>query len=190
MIVYMLSDLKFEKEKYMHNSKTKHEKRWGERDDLTGEHTFGDTGQILFAFLFFGVWITDSFFLNYTTQLNQQISLWIRIPLGMVILGFSGYCAWSGLRIVFDEVRETPSVIRKGIFGVIRHPVYLSEVLLYWGFFILGMSLASFAVLFCAMIFLYFLSRYEEKLLLKRFGKEYQEYIQDVGMWIPRLKKR
>ncbi len=174
----------------MTHPKTRHEKRWGERNDLTGEHTFGDVGQLLVAIVFFGVWITDSFFLNYTTQLNQLVSGWIRNPFGIVILILSGYCARTGLRIVFDEVRETPSVIRKGIFGVVRHPIYLSEVLLYFGMFLLSMSLASLLVMITATIFLYFLCRHEEKLLLKRFGKDYEDYMQEVGMWFPRLKKK
>ena len=34
--------------------------RWFEhRDDLAGEHSLGDAGQIFFALLFFGIWITD-----------------------------------------------------------------------------------------------------------------------------------
>jgi protein-S-isoprenylcysteine O-methyltransferase Ste14 len=94
------------------------------------------------------------------------------------------------LRIVFGEVRQSPSVIRKGVFGVVRHPIYLSEVLLYLGLFLLNMSLAAGAVLLGAAAFLYYLSRYEERLLLKRFGDDYRLYIRDVGMWLPRLRRR
>lgn len=174
----------------MTKPKSRHEKRWGERDDLTGEHGMGDAGQLFFAILFFGVCIADSFFLNYTTQLNQFVSDWIQNAFGIAILIISGYCAFNGLRIVFHEVRDTPSVIRKGVFGVVRHPIYLSEVLLYLGMFLLSMSLASLAVMLAATVFLYFLCRHEETLLLKRFGKDYEEYMQEVGMWLPRLKKR
>ncbi len=173
----------------MTKQKSRHEKRWGERDDLTGEHGIGDAGQLFFAVIFFGVWIADSFFLNYTTQLNHFVYDWIRNTLGIAILIISGYCAFNGLRIVFHEVRDTPSVIRKGVFGIVRHPIYLSEVLLYLGMFMLSMSLASLAVMLVADIFLYFLCRHEEKLLLKRFGKDYEDYMQEVGMWVPRLKK-
>jgi protein-S-isoprenylcysteine O-methyltransferase Ste14 len=94
------------------------------------------------------------------------------------------------LRIVFGEVRQTPSVIRKGVFGVVRHPIYLSEVLLYLGLFLLNMSLAAAAILLGAAAFLYYLSRYEERLLLKRFGDDYRSYARDVGMWLPRLGRR
>ena len=107
-----------------------------------------------------------------------------------MLISLSAYCAWSGLRIVFGDVRETPSVIREGVFGVVRHPIYLSEVQLYLGLFMLNMSLAAGAVLIGATAFLYFLSRYEERLLLKRFGDDYSSYMRDVGMWVPRLRRK
>ena len=173
----------------MKESKTTREKWFEQRDDLTGEHTFGDAGQVIFALLFLGIWIADSFFLKYTTQLNDIVPALVRKPIGILLLCLSVYCAWSGLRIVFGEVRETPSVIRKGVFGVVRHPIYLSEVLLYLGLFMLNMSLAAGAILLGATVFLYYLSRYEERLLLKRFGDDYRSYMRDVGMWVPRLRK-
>ena len=71
-----------------------------------------------------------------------------------------------------------------------RHPIYLSEVLLYLGLFMLNMSLAAGVVGLGATAFLYYLSQYEEKLLLKRFGEGYRTYMRDVGIWIPRLRRK
>jgi protein-S-isoprenylcysteine O-methyltransferase Ste14 len=128
--------------------------KWFEqRDDLSGEHPFGDAGQIIFALFFWGIWIADSFFLKCTIQLNDIVPALVRKPVGIVLLCLSAYCAWSGLRIVFGEVRQSPSVIRKGVFGVVRHPIYLSEVLLYLGLFLLNMSLAAAAILLGRLLF-------------------------------------
>jgi protein-S-isoprenylcysteine O-methyltransferase Ste14 len=168
--------------------KTVREKWFDQRDDLTGEHQWGDVGQGICALLFFGVWITDSFFLKYTTQLNEMVPLFIRKPISIVVLCSAAFLAFFGLKIVFHEVREAPSVIRKGVFRVVRHPIYFSEVLLYLGLFIRNMSLAAGVVWIGALIFLYHLSRYEEKLLLNRFGEDYESYMRDVGMWFPRIK--
>lgn len=166
------------------------DKWFHQRDDLTGEHRWGDAGQIICALLFFGVWITDSFFLMYTTQLNEVVSPLVRKPIGFLLLCVASYFAWSGLMIVFGEVREKPSVIRKGVFGLVRHPIYLSEVFLYLGLFMLNMSLTAGVVWIGASVFLYYLSRYEERLLLDRFGKDYESYMRDVGMWIPRIRRK
>jgi len=160
------------------------------RSDLTGEHTVGDAGQLVLACLFAATWILDTFFLKYTTFLNTHVPIGIRIPLGVVLLVLSGYLAKTGLSIVFGEKREKPGVIRKGVFNAVRHPIYLSEILLYLGFLVLSISLAAVFVWVIAIVFLHFISRYEESLLLDRFGEAYEQYMREVPMWIPRLRKR
>jgi len=170
--------------RHSHNGSSRH------RDDLTGEHRWGDAGQLALALMFIAVWITDSFILNYTTFLNQYIPLYIRTPLGIIFLFVSGYLARAGLKTVFRDEEKEPGVIREGVFGIMRHPIYLGEVLLYIGFLFLSLSLAAAVVWLVATGFLFYISRFEEKLLLKRFGKAYKEYMNDVPMWIPRLRKR
>ena len=160
------------------------------RSDLAGEHAVGDAGQLVLACLFAVTWIADTFFLHYTTFVNRTVPLAIRIPVGIALLALAGYLARTGLSIVFGETREKPEVIRKGVFGVVRHPIYLSEILLYLGFLAMSISLAAAVVWVIAIAFLHAISRYEEKLLLARFDKEYEQYMRDVPMWIPRLRKR
>jgi len=161
-----------------------------QRSDLTGEHSVGDVGQIVLACLFAATWISDTLLLKYTTFLNHYVPLGIRIPLGVILLVLSGYLAGAGLSIVVGKKREDPGVIRKSVFNVVRHPIYLSEILLYLGFLMLSISLAAGFVWVIAILFLHYISRYEERLLLARFGEEYEQYMREVPMWIPRLRKR
>ncbi len=161
-----------------------------QRDDLAGEHAVGDIGQIVLAVLFTGTWITDTFIFKYTTFLNPYIPLEARIPFGVVLLVLSSYLVKTSLSIVFGEVRERPGVIRKSVFGVVRHPVYLSEILLYLGLLTLSISLAAAVVWVVAIGFLHYISRHEERLLLARFGADYEKYMREVPMWFPRLRKR
>ncbi|MDD4986316.1 MAG: isoprenylcysteine carboxylmethyltransferase family protein [Dehalococcoidales bacterium] len=161
-----------------------------QRDDLTGEHRLGDRGQIIIACLFSVVWISDSFFLNYSTFLNQYVPVAVRIPVGAVILGLAALLAGRGLSIVFGEKRDEPSVINRSVFSIVRHPIYLAEIILYLGLLVLNMSLAALGVWAAAVTFLYYISRHEEKLLLKRFGKDYEQYMKRVPMWIPRFGRR
>jgi len=156
------------------------------RDDLFGEYKFGDAGQLILACLFFIIWIADSFFLNYTTSLNQSVPLAVRLPIGIVLLGLSAYLARTGMSIVFGETRQKPAVIKKSVFGYVRHPIYLSEVLLYPGLLMMSISLAASVVCLITIAFLYYISRYEEKALLTHFGEEYKQYMREVPMWIPR----
>ena len=161
-----------------------------QRDNLAGEHAYGDAGQIVLACLFMATWVADTFFFKYTTFLNQYVPLTVRIPSGIILLVLSGYIAIKGLNIVFGEVRNKPGMIRESVFNIVRHPVYLSEIILYLGLLILNISLAATVVWLITIGFLHYISRYEERLLLTRFGKEYERYMQEVPMWIPLLRKR
>ena len=173
----------------MAQQQTQH-KPHNHRDDLTGEHTIGDAGQLILACLFVAIWAADTYFFRYTTFLNQFIPSVFRIPSGIILFIFSGYLAKTGLSIVFGEVREIPGVIRKSVFNVVRHPVYLSEILLYLGFLVMSISLAAAIVWIIACGFLHYISRHEEKLLLERFGEEYEQYMREVPMWIPKIRKK
>ena len=160
-----------------------------ERGDLTGEHPLGDAGQFVLACLLIATWVADTFFFEYTTFLNRYVPLAVRIPAAVALLFLSGYLAKAGLFIVFGEQRDKPTVIREGVFGVLRHPIYLSEILFYLGLLILSLSLAATGAWFAGIGFFYYISRYEESLLLARFGDEYKQYMKNVPMWIPRFWK-
>ena len=77
------------------------------RADLTGEHAAGDAGQLILFFVFLAVWITDAFVFEYSTLLNDYIPLYVRIPLGSIVLVVAAYMAWTGMRIVFGTVRDS-----------------------------------------------------------------------------------
>jgi protein-S-isoprenylcysteine O-methyltransferase Ste14 len=159
-------------------------------DELTGEHGLGDAGQAFFACLFGVVWVADTFFLQYTILLNQYIPLAVRVVIGAAFLVLSAYLAGTGLVIVFGRGQKNTGVIKEGVFNMIRHPIYLSEVLLYLGLLIISMSLVAFLVWLLTITFLHYISRHEEKLLLAHFGTDYEQYMREVPMWIPQLKKK
>jgi protein-S-isoprenylcysteine O-methyltransferase Ste14 len=155
-------------------------------ESLTGEHRLGDAGQIVFALLFLAAWSADTFVFHVSTFLNATVPALLRIPAGIALLALSGYLSLTGLAIVFGEKREEPEVIRKSVFGRVRHPIYLGELLLYAALLMFSLSLAAAAIALIAFLFLHFISRHEEKLLLRRFGGEYETYMREVPMWFPR----
>ena len=163
-------------------------KSYQHRDDLTGEHAYGDIGQLIFLFLFLVIWISDSFIFRYSTFLTQYISNYIRIPIALFILIISGVLAWVGLNTVFGDKRKKPQIISTGVFSIVRHPIYLAVILLYLGFILLSLSLLSVLLWIFIIIFYYVISRYEERLLIKKFGSAYREYMRKVPMFIPYKK--
>ena len=174
----------------MENQKDLNRKTHENREDLVGEHTFGDMGQVILLLLFLTVWVADSFFVHYSTFLSNYVSLWVKIPMAAIILVIAGALAWEGMKIVFGETREEPAVIRKGVFNLVRHPIYLGAILGYMGLIILTLSLAATSVWIIIILFYHFISRHEEKLLLEKFGEDYGDYMRQVPMWIPRLIRK
>jgi protein-S-isoprenylcysteine O-methyltransferase Ste14 len=157
------------------------------RDDLTGEHKFGDAGQLIIAIIFLLVWILDSFVLKYTAFFNHYFPLAAQVPLGLITILGAFFLARAGMKTVFGEVKENPGVIREGVFKWVRHPIYLSEILFYLGLLFFRTSLAAAVIWIIAIVFLTSISRYEEKLLLARFGDDYRQYMNDVGMFFPKF---
>ena len=157
------------------------------RPDLIGEHKIGDAGQAVFAILFLIVYITDSFIFGFSTFFNEIVPNIIRVVAGILVLIVAGYFSMTGMKIVFDEVRDRPEVIRKGVFSIVRHPVYFGEILLYLGLLLFSMSIASAFIWIMTIIFLNYIARYEEKILVDHFGDEYKTYMQEVPMWLPKI---
>lgn len=156
------------------------------RDNLAGEYRWGDLGQLILLALFLIIWISDSFIYGFSI-LSQHVPLYIRLVVSGIFLAVSGYLAQSGLKIVFGEERQSPSVIKKSVFGIVRHPVYLGSILLYLGLAVSTLSAASLCFLIIIFIFYNYIAGHEEKLLEKKFGKEYLEYKKIVPKWIPRI---
>jgi protein-S-isoprenylcysteine O-methyltransferase Ste14 len=166
------------------------EKRHEERDDLTGEHALTDIGQLVLAVVFLVAWVLDSFVLQLTTQLNAHVPLAARLPIAFVFLALAAYLGTASHRTIFGETREEPHVVRTGVFAIVRHPMYLSEILFYFGLLAASISLIAGGAWLLVIGFLHGIARREESLLLKRFGNEYARYRRDVGMWVPRLHRR
>jgi len=159
-----------------------------EGSDSFFEHSWGNLGQIVLAIAFFAVWLVDAFFLQ-GTVVDARVSIGVRLPLAMVNWLAVAYLARQSLRLVFDKTRDPTRVIRESVYGIVRHPLYLSEMLLYPGFLLCRFSLAACGIWLLGAGFLHILARYEEKQLVARFGEEYHDYMRDVPMWLPWIWK-
>ena len=162
-------------------------KKHSEHPHLSGEHRWGDTGQLILLVIFLGVWITDSFIFHYSTFLVEVISNYIRVPIAGLILLAGWYLARRGMKAVFGTEREKPEVICTGVFRIVRHPIYLGAILFYLGASIITMSIASCAFILVIIGFYIAICKYEERILTEAFGNDYLEYKKKTGMLFPRL---
>ena len=110
---------------------------------------------------------------------------------GVALLGVAGLLAawglWSIGRQMSSqaEVRPDTELVIDGAFRVVRHPLYLSILLLWAGG---ALALASWFMAACtvALIPLFVArSRLEERILMRHFGGAYDAYRTSVPMLLP-----
>lgn len=155
------------------------------REDIGKEHPANHPGQILGALLFFSVKISELLFLSWGVL--QHRNLFIQIPLAAAFLVLAVYLIRSGLKTVFGEKRDPPEVIRKGVFKWVRHPVYAGAMLIMISLLIFRPSLLSLGALTANFIFYNWMASYEEGLLIKMYGQDYLDYMNEVGRWLPKV---
>ncbi len=160
------------------------------REDLAGEHKLGDTGQIILLVVFIIGLLVDKFVLHFSLPLVQFIPFYLRVLIALPFFAFSFYLALFGLKTIFGEQREELVVIKSGVFSIVRHPIYLSSILVYLGFIIISLSIIGFCIWIIIVLFYYYISRYEEKILVDKLGTQYEDYMKEVPMFIPRFRKR
>lgn len=160
------------------------------REDLAGEHPYGDALQVIALIIFLTIWVLDSFFYRFSTFLADHLPLYIRLIPAAVSFGISGFLARSGLTVVYREMRDPPRVIKTGVFSYSRHPIYLAALLLYLGFSLTTLSLISLGVLVAIFVLYDYLATFEEKQLEGKFGPEYLSYKGKTPKWLPRLRSK
>lgn len=86
------------------------------------------------------------------------------------------------------EIREKHQLITKGIYGVIRHPMYASQWL--WVIvqpLLLQNWIAGLVNLLIFIPFYILRVQAEEKMMIDKFGEDYREYMKRTGGVIPKI---
>lgn len=164
-------------------------KRHTEHPHLTGEHRWGDLGQLILLVVFLVIWITDSFIFRYSTFLIDVVPNFVRIPLAGLVLLSGWYLARRGIKEVFGTERTGPGVINTGVFKIVRHPIYTGALLFYLGAALTTLSIASAGFWILIIIFYFLIARYEERILTEAFGEGYTRYKKKTGMLFPKMSK-
>lgn len=87
------------------------------------------------------------------------------------------------------SVEGITKIIKTGAYGIVRHPIYAGDMVLSWGAFFYFPNPMTFLGAIWLNSVLFFWMKLEEKFLAAKFGKDYEEYRQEVPMYIPKLGK-
>ena len=130
---------------------------------------------------------------NWLDFANYTLPVWASW-LGVVILAGALIVFWrahADLGLNWSptlEIREKHELITKGIYAVIRHPMYASQWL--WVLaqpLLLQNWIAGWLNLLLFIPFYIFRVKAEEQLMIEQFGEQYRAYMQKVGAVIPKM---
>jgi protein-S-isoprenylcysteine O-methyltransferase Ste14 len=126
-----------------------------------------------------------------------NIRIWFHNPfssnqiISWILLIFSLYPAIAGY-ILLKKIgkptvnfENTSILVKTGLYKYIRHPLYLSVFLLGTGVMMKDPGPLQLFLGTVNLIAIYITAKMEEKEMVARFGKEYQEYMLESKMFIP-----
>jgi protein-S-isoprenylcysteine O-methyltransferase Ste14 len=150
-----------------------------------------ETGSMIGFFLFFCLLIMSKLGLYEVSDLMLKTSLVIS---GLVVIVFSTlFNVWGRFFLGKNwgnqiKIYEDHTLVMKGPFRFVRHPLYASLIWMFYGASLVYFSWTAFlATSFIFVPFMYYRAKQEEGMLKKSF-LDYQRYIKNVGMFFPKLK--
>ena len=84
-------------------------------------------------------------------------------------------------------LEKTTTLVTEGVYGLIRHPMYGSLLLLAWGVFFKRPGWSGGLLALAATAFLTATARIEEGENIRYFGPAYKEYMRNTKMFVPYL---
>lgn len=90
------------------------------------------------------------------------------------------------LRRAFTIMTEARTLITRGIFGVIRHPLYTGHFIMFFGSMLLRLDWAAVGLYLFFLVGQVVRAKLEERKLLQVFS-EYERYRRSTGMFFPKL---
>jgi len=117
--------------------------------------------------------------------------------IGLVLVVCGELIRFWGVAIAGSETRTTEklagtALVTSGPYAYVRNPLYIGNMLMYFGFAIIANVGIPYVPLFVAAFFLIqyiFIVQLEESYLLTKFGSEYETYCRTVPRFFPRWKK-
>jgi protein-S-isoprenylcysteine O-methyltransferase Ste14 len=125
-------------------------------------------------------------------RIDFGIISFLAIPLwligGLIVL----WCFWNftfqgrGTPLPSDPPRE---LVITGPYRYVRNPIYMGVFAIFFGHFLWFAYWALFIYTVLAFIGAHiFVVLYEEPTLKRKFGESYENYLQHVPRWLPRLR--
>jgi len=131
----------------------------------------------LLVMLNYKVWFSNPFSLG-------QIVSWLLLTISAYSV-ITGYLLLKRKGKPTINFENTSLLVKTGIYGYIRHPLYLSVFLLGTGIMLKDPRPAQLVLGITNLAAVWITALIEENEMLAKFGNEYREYMKETKMFIP-----
>lgn len=133
--------------------------------------------------------VVVTLYLILTSSTRAAPILYLCSCLYLISLVLFWWAIFTAKALDFAFSDKVGNIVTSGPFRLIRHPFYTSYVLAWIGSSLLFNSMILWITLLYLVAFYYLSARKEERVIMKSvYSTEYRKYIQDVGMFLPRIK--
>lgn len=119
-------------------------------------------------------------FYNYGNSPAMLYTGWALLALGIVVFASQVMLRRRGQVAKDGADLDTTVLVTSGIYGIVRHPVYLSLMMLAVALVFIAQLVAGVFLGGISLGLMYLMMLGEERLNLRKFGDEYQAYMQEV----------
>ena len=137
---------------------------------------------LFIAIIILGLTNFEHFILKRTGIIYLQYTSIVFFIIGIFLI-ISSFVSLKRIGKPTSGLENTTIMINKGIFKILRHPLYLGLSLFTIGFIFAYQAIALIIISFVAVALFYLASRVEDSYNIKKFGSGYKEYMKKVPMW-------
>ena len=113
-----------------------------------------------------------------------HIISWILLILSIYVV-IAGFTLLKRKGKPDSNFENTSVLVKAGIYGYIRHPLYCSIFLLGTAVMLKDPGSAQIVLGIINLIAIYFTAKIEEREMITKFGDDYREYMKETKMFIP-----
>ena len=113
-----------------------------------------------------------------------HIISWILLILSIYVV-IAGFTLLKRKGKPDSNLENTSLLVKAGIYGYIRHPLYFSIFLLGTGVMLKDTGSVQIVLGIINLIAIYLTAKIEEKEMMVKFGDDYKEYMKETKMFIP-----
>ena len=135
-----------------------------------------------------GIQIVTSLYMFYSAPQSAITSSWVWLAALLASISLFWWTIFTARKLDFAFSKNVGDLLTTGPFALVRHPFYVSYILLWTSTTIVFNSAFLWLTLLYLVTFYFMSARGEEEVILNsKHSKEYLEYRKRAGMFLPKI---